>query len=365
MRARTLVLLAIVAVLAAIVASLLDQRGAPSSTADGQVLLYPSMAAGLNDVARIQLGDESGDGLELEKTDAGWIVEQKNGYAADSGRIRQLLLRLSEAEIVEAKTANPQLYGRLGVADPGEEDGGTLLTIGPPADLRLIVGRLETRAGSGTYVRRDGEQQSYLVGGDLTIESDPLEWLDKDLFDVDSLAITRMVIEHADGEMLELIRVGERLVVVGIPEGRELSSPGASQPLTRGLSPLRFDDVVPAGDFDQGEPDATVRYHLDDGRRITARNWRRDDQSWLAFDIDLDPVEDPAPLQPTEPADDPAGAEPADPDGEPAEPEIIRADPEEVARQDAKLAGWVYKVPTYKSEQIVRRMDDLLRPIEE
>ncbi len=373
MRARTLIILAGAAVLAAVVATLLERETAPRSSADDQGLLYTDLATSLNEIRLIQIGSpDTDDGLDLERSEAGWLVKQKNGYRADPGRIRQLLLRLAEARILEAKTSNPELYDRLGVGDPGQEDGGTLLVVGPPANLRLIVGRQETRAGSGTYVRREGEAQSYLVGEDLSVDRDPLDWLEKDLFDVDGMAIEKMTVEHADGEMLELVRVGERLVVAGIPEGRELSSPGASQPMTRGLSPLRFDEVVSAGESDLGPQDATVRYHLDDGRRITARAWRREDQSWVAFDVDLDPVEDTPVAEPAaieEAAEPEETGEETGETGEtgetPSEPEAMRADPEDVARQDADLAGWVYRIPTYKYEQIVRRMDDLLKPVEE
>ena len=82
-----------------------------------------------------------------------------------------------------------------------------------------------------------------------------------------------------------------------------------------------------------------------------------------AFDVDLDPVEDPAPPMP-EDASEVQSDQAGDDDGE-AEPQVERADPEDVARRDAELAGWVYRVPTYKYEQIVRRMEDLLRPVEE
>jgi hypothetical protein len=367
MRARTLIILAGAAVLAAIVAAVIERERAPRSPADDQGLLYADLATGLNEIRVIEIGSpDADDRLDLERSEAGWVVTQKNGYRADPGRIRQLLLRLAEARILEVKTSNPELYGRLGVGDPGEEDGGTLLAVGPPADARLIVGRQETRAGSGTYVRREGEAQSYLVGEDLSVGRDPLDWLDKDLFDVDGMTIEKMIVEHADGEKLELVRVGERLVVAGIPEGRELSSPGASQPMTRGLSPLRFDDVVPAGESDLGPQDATVRYHLTDGRRITARAWRREDQSWVAFDVDLGPVgKEPTPE--TAAAEEAREPEEAGEDtGEtPPQPEVMRADPEDVARRDAELAGWVYRIPTYKYEQIVRRMDDLLKPVED
>jgi len=369
MQARTVVILAAIAVLAAIGAALLEGRKAAAPAAIDH-LLYPALSGSLNQTTSIALsGNDGNTAVTLERNDAGWIVAQQYGYRADSGKIRQLLLRLSDAVIIETKTSNPDLYARLGVAEPGSAEGaGTLLEIGGPADVRLIVGKRESRAGKGTYTRRAGEEASYLVDADIELETDPLNWLDRQLFDVDSQSVQRVEILHASGEEVVLQRVGEQLVILGIPEDRNLSSPGAAQPVSRALSSLLFDDVLPRAQFEDFDPQATVRFHLDDGRRITLQAQQREDERWVSVQVALDPVESSAGPEPAVTTADPGSAGPdtageaANEEAEAAEAAPDRLDAEQVARQDARFSGWIYRLPVYKYEQIVRRMEDFLLP---
>ncbi len=369
MRTKTLIVLAIVAVLATAGALLFERLSTPdTSVADGE-LLYPGLKDALNEVARLELRKPGADApVVLERSESGWVVIPKAGYPADAGKIRQLLLRLSEARIAEVKTANPELYSRLGVAETGD-GAGTLLLIGPPTEVSLIVGARGAAGGAGTYVRRQGEEQSYLVNVDLDVDRPETDWLERQLFDVQAGAISKVVIVHGDGEMLELIRVGDRLVAAGIPPGREMSSLGAAQPIARALADLRFDDVTPAREFDAADPEATVEFHLADGRRITARAWSKDDTRWMAFNVGMDPAPTPPAGQddsaPTAAEDGGVAVTPPDESAtggasEEARPE--RADPEAVAREDAALAGWVFMVPVHRYDQMVRRMEDLLKP---
>jgi hypothetical protein len=353
MQARTLILLAIAVVAALAATMLLERKSGPDSAKTGGGLLYPNLTGSLNSIDRLEL-TRGNQQIRLEKSDSGWIVEQKSGYPADSGKIRQLLLRLSEARILEEKTTNPELYPRLGVAEPDATEGaGALLEIAAPADVRLIIGDFDGRAG-GTYVRRAGESQSYLVDTEIDTGGTPLDWLDRTIMDIDSASVREVRIDHADGETLTLLRVGGQLVVAGVPEDRELSGPGSTQPVARLLSPLRLDDVTPIGEFDVADPEATIDVHLDDGRKITARAWRREDERWMTFDVAL-----ASPDEPELPAENMTGED--DESGD--EPETVRADPETVAQQDAFLAGWAYRVPVHKYDQAVRRMEDLLKPV--
>jgi hypothetical protein len=359
MQTRTLILLAVAVVAALAATMLLERKSEPDSVVAGGGLLYPNLTANLNTIDRLELtqGDQQ---IVLEKSDSGWIVEQKSGYPADSGKIRQLLLRLSEARILEAKTTNPELYPRLTVAEPDAAEGaGNLLEIAAPSDVRLIIGDLDSRAG-GTYVRRAGESQSYLVDTEIDAGGTPLDWLDRTIMDIDSASVSQVRISHADGETLTLLRVGGQLVVAGVPEDRELSGPASTQPAARLLSPLRLDDVVPIGEFDIADPEATVDVHLDDGRKITIRAWRREDERWMAFDVALAPPDEAEPTASGLPAESETGEEDDD-SGD--ELETGRADPEAVAERDAFLAGWVYRVPVFKYDQAVRRMEDLLKPV--
>ena len=120
MRAKTLIVLALVAAAAIVGSALLERGSAPDPAVSDGTLLYPGLTEAINGITRVRFSDPgTGEPVQLERTDAGWIVVQKDGYPADAGKIRQLLLRLAEARLAETKTANPELYPRLGVADPG------------------------------------------------------------------------------------------------------------------------------------------------------------------------------------------------------------------------------------------------------
>jgi hypothetical protein len=357
MKGRSIVVLAIIAVLAALTATWLDRPPGPAAGEEIGALFYPALAGAVNDVDRIVLEFGTPDErVTLRRGEAGWQVTEKHDYPADAGKIRRLLLRLAEAKIVEAKTSNPEYYERLGVEpmDAGDESSGVRVDLGgltPP--VSLIVGRQETRAGTGTYMRRRDEARSYLVDAEIDAGNNAGDWLDTEIVDIDADLIREVDIRHADGENLRLLGIDGRLAMAEMPDGRELSSPAATDPIARGLASLVLEDVAPAAEFDAGEPDAVATYRLSDGRRITARAWQRDADRYLALDVALDPADvtaEPAGATEEEDAQPPAGQDPP------------RADAETVARQQTRLSGWIFSVPAHRFDQIVRRTEDLLKP---
>jgi hypothetical protein len=110
-----------VAILAAALVVLLAlvifaQRG--SKPVGNGSALVPGLAAALGDLERVTVTKANGEIVAtLEKRPDNWVVADKNGYTANAAKLRQALTALSEAHIVEQKTANPDLYARLGVED--------------------------------------------------------------------------------------------------------------------------------------------------------------------------------------------------------------------------------------------------------
>ena len=231
----------------------------------------------------------SGQTVTLDRDSDGWTVSEKHAYAADAGAIRKLLLKLSEARVIEPKTANPELYARLGVEDVGADTGsGVLLEVdGPAASPRLIIGEVETLAGRGTYVRRQGEAESYLISEELRPGRSPERWLEQSLLDVPPELLSSVTIRHADGEEVTLVGIDGHLALLRIQEGRELSSPSATSPISRGLENLKLEDVMPEADFDGGEPAAEISYRLTDGRQIKVRGWQTDAGRFVALDLGM------------------------------------------------------------------------------
>ncbi len=132
------------------------------------------------------------------------------GYPADVGRLRKNLIALSEARIIETKTADPQYYERLGVidiADPAATGVQLTLNSGDQQVAQILIGDTGLGAGTGAYVRRNGEARSYLIEADLELGASRGEWLDSQIMDVPSSDVRRVRIEHTDGKPLELEKI--------------------------------------------------------------------------------------------------------------------------------------------------------------
>lgn len=360
MKGKTLVVLSVVAVLAALTALWLGRDSTTASLSDNGTYLFPGFNQQINQAEQIRLLiGGSGQTVTLDRESDGWSVSEKHGYAADAGAIRKLLLKLSEARVIEPKTANPALYPRLGVEDVSADTGsGVLLEVdGPAASPRLIVGEVETLAGRGTYVRRQGEAESYLISEELRPGRSPERWLELALLDVPPELLRAVTIRHADGEEVTLVGIDGHLVLLRVPEGRELSSPSATSPISRGLENLKLEDVLPESDFDGGEPTAEINYRLVDGRQIDVRAWQTDAGRFVALDMGMT-LENGAAAG----KEDGAGVQQDHKGDASPPPDVPRADPEAVARRSESLAGWVFRISVPRYEQLVRRSEDLLMP---
>ncbi len=406
MHRKALLVLAVVAVVAVIAAAWLthERRATPAAETGGP--LVAGLADSINSIARVRIEDGTGS-VTLERGESGWRIVERGGYPADMQQLRRKLLALSEARLVEKKTANPDNYALLGVADPqpapdaagsdadaGDDDeSGTRVTLeGLPEPLSLIIGKRNFRGTPSTYVRRDGETQSWLASGDLALEADPKEWLKRDVVDIGTPRIQRVTLTQPDGSAFTIEKASREapdFAVVDVPEGRELLSPGAANSIAGALGNLRLDDVRPAAEIDsEGVSAVAGVYETFDGLRIRTRAWESDDKRYLSLTVEFDEsLIPPAPEAAEADVDQPDTSVEADSSAEAADappaqtgeavgaapddaPEA--ADPAAVAEAlsgaavelAAAVEGWVFEIPSYKYSNLSKPLEDLLKPLE-
>jgi hypothetical protein len=116
--------------------------------------------------------------------------------------------------------------------------------------------------------------------------------------------------------------------VEGVPAGRELSYPGIANGVAGTLADLQLEDVQTreALGTDPGKP-VVARFVTTSGLVVETSAWRAADATRITFL--------------------------ASGDGEAAK---------EAAAINARLGGWVYTLPSYKTEQLTRRLQELLAP---
>jgi hypothetical protein len=359
---RTVTVLAVVLVALLLLATF-GQRGGTSSSGSGD-LLVPSLADALGEIERVTVVKANGETVAtLERRPDNWIVTDKHGYVASATKLRQALTGLAEARILEQKTANAELYTRLGVEDvAGAEATGVSVTLTAPGrELpAIILGNAE--GATYRYARRAGEAQSFLIDRNPDFPRAAAQWVDVGVVDVRGDRIKQVTITHADGEVVGLSKTGPELTnfeVAAIPAGRELSYPGVANVIGNALRELNLEDVEPAAANPAVDP-TIVEYRTFDGLVVRVTGVKRNDESWVSFEASVDAEQAAVAAAAAAPA--PAAPEGGAPPAEGAPAAATTPDPAaEAERINSKVGGWRYKIAGFQYDQMTRRMADLLK----
>jgi hypothetical protein len=364
MTRRALFIVAGLAVLAILLALLGRWQSAPDTSTGA--LLMPELAAALNDIERVTVTKAGGEIVAtLVRGDAGWSVAEKAGYAADIAKIRQALVSLSEARIVEEKTSNPSFHARLGVeAIEAEAATGVAIAIEAPTAIPVLIFG-DAPKSTTRYVRRATDPQSFLIDRNPDIPTTTAQWLATEIVDVPSANVQSVTIKHSDGDEIAISKASAAetsFAVAGIPAGRELSYPTVANVIGNALRELKLEDVAPAA---AGTPATITEFKTFDGLIVTVTSTLDGETPWLTFAARAEAAVAAAPPEAAATDAAAAAAEEAA-----AAPEEAATGPSDAARSDpvaaaaainARVGGWRYRIPEYQHGQLTRHWADLLK----
>lgn len=355
--------------------------------------LLPGFREVINDATQMRIV-EGGDKVvvSLQRGESGWGVQERGGYAADIAKVREYLIKLAEAKLIEPKTSNPERHSVLGVEDVAQAGAkGLRVELDGKSTAKFVVGTYSTQ-GQGTFVRRNDEAQAWLVQGNLLPERQVAQWLAKDLVDIASDRIMRVEINR-EGSRFAIAKTSPQqvnYVVEKLPPGRELLSEYEPNGIASVLAGLKLDDVAKAESV-LPDPASTIQatFQTFDGLNIEVTGFTSQGKQFATLRAAVDPEradlgakaaqlnavadhkkaveassEDEAggssESASVPPADDPAPEAVADPEGFIAKRR--KAVEDEAASLNARSQGWVYVLPAYKYANINKRLEDLLKP---
>lgn len=339
--------------------------------------VFPDLLGQINDVAAIEVTGAK-QSFSVRHDGGQWVVSALADFPAEFDRVKQALLAVAELKTVEAKTANPERHGVLGLNEPGSEDGAGLKVRVLGAEDTVLAGLLLGNAGRGTrdlvYVRRDGEDQTWVAQRKPDIGDDPRDWVETMLTKIDIERLRRITLAHADGEQVVIYKEepgDTEFFLDNIPEEGSLKSPMSLDSIARVISVLRFEEVFAATDIPSDQVPGTVgTFETFDGATITITIYGEDQAIWakIAATYDADAVIAPALVPqddmglddlPPEPQSEVEGGDPeAEAEAEP-EPEQIDV----VAETEALVARthqWAFKLPDFKVEHLQTRNEKLV-----
>ena len=306
-------------------------------------LLYPGLAEQVKTAERVQFYT-AGDQLALDLTRSGdrWSVAQREGYAADVGKVGVLLQNVAELRILEAKTTDAAHYGTLGVEDlttPTAQGVRVVITGSGNTELaNLIVGK-PASGREATYVRKAGDAASWLVNR-LPVARTPGAWISPLVFHVDTDRIQQATIKLA-GKPDVVLTKAERTTPNFAISGKPLANPSAANGVAAGLIAVEADDVQRSAALADRPPAARATYRMFDGLELELRGWVIDGNHWLAV----------------VPSFNPQLANRYANDERPENTSTAFWRTPEQAKQEAerigeRVNGWAYRVPSYRYEGI-------------
>lgn len=337
-RRRNLATLAIAALLSVALAVLaLSHQAALLEPQTAQETFFPDLPSKVRDIALIHVVSKKGAFDIAFKPEKGWVLPDKANYPADFDTVRQTIIGMAALQTVERKTSRPDWLHYIHLVAPPkgdgveialeDEDGKTLAA--------LIAGKSEDigdASAHGLYVRRLESDQSWLVRSVFDPKSDPSDWMDKNIVDVDAARIQEADVDPANGQSYEVSRdklTDPDFQLSPIPKGREVAFPTGPDGVADAISNFTFDDVAPASNFDFTNA-ARVVTRTFDGLVVAVRVIQQGNDYWATLSAEAVPGKEDAAA--------------------------------EARKIDGKASGWAYKLPAFKGQQFMTSLESLLKP---
>ena len=378
MKSKTIGLLAGITIVCIALAMFMNREPATSIPQSGQ-LLFPDMMSIVNDVNQVVI-ETHDQTVTLERGDQTWGVKEKAGYRADVEKVKKAIVGFMDLRIREPKTKTPELYERLGLQDKDQEGSPsklvTMKTTDNPEAIKLIVGNQKPAKGnprlSDIYVRKPDDPQTWLVTGNLPLETVTSEWLDKEVIALPTKRVRQVRVTHPTGETLHLEKAKPEDLDFDmgvIPSGFKVTSPFNVNNVVGTLAQLELEDVKnqKAIDF-KANPGVSAILETFDGLRLHVHTTKLDEQVWGKFSAEFDA----SLIQISEP--DPKPEASKTPDGEDVamdggdvkapEKEPLLKKPDEVQQEvealNQRVKNWAYALPSFRVENFSKLKKDLI-----
>ena len=346
--------LTLIVVIAAVIVS---QQRAPQTSME-KTRLFPELTGKINDVSELVIHDGQTT-LTVHRVSGKWSIAEADDYPALVDKVKQTVVAVSDLQVVAEKTSNPDLYKRLGVEDP-DSLGATshLLTLTADGDelTTLIAG--ETRrsksasSAPGLYVRIPGQQQALLVEGRLTVSTDIIQWIKRDIINIEGDRVNSVHVQAAGKPEVILKKDGlaDDLVLQNIPEGKEQQSEYLVSRMGTVLENIFVDGVRKEDSIDFTRPDSNIDVTTFDGLTANVRVMKSGEYTYALFSFAAETGRM-------------AGADGAEEEaGENDTEEEVEVTPEQEAETLNKLVqGWAYQLSTSKAELFNQSLSNLIR----
>lgn len=264
-----------------------------ASDAAGTGLLFPGLKADAEKVSRISVtqGDKT---VAIEKAGDHWLIKSRDGYPASDEKVRALLIALSDATVIDAKTKNPERYSVLEVEEPdGKNASSRLIELEDASGkslAKVIAGKVKPsptgnrQASGGTYVRRPGDPQSWLASTGIAGGTGLKDWANPRVFETATEKVKTLTVEIPGEAAYDIKRAADGTHELdAVPPGKKIKYVNMIDNIIEAASFLDLENVRKATGATGGDA-GTVKFETDDGLKIALKVRREKDGAWATIE---------------------------------------------------------------------------------
>ena len=249
--------------------------------------LLPGLAEALDTVEQVSVSSAEGS-FTLAREDAGWGIVERCYYPVDFLDLTTLTTSLAEAKYVERKTARAENLPRMGLEDVTAIGSTSVLVelSGGEQSWSVLLGD-RASARTGQYARFPPETQVWQINKYVAIDRNPVDWLEQTIINIESDRVIRVVVDHSDGERLELSKEDGTFALPDLAEGEELKYSSVASEPSRALVNMRLTDVISGAELDWAEP-VVSQYYCADGLIVTVEAIESEGKHYVRLGAGLD-----------------------------------------------------------------------------
>ncbi|HOK67445.1 MAG TPA: DUF4340 domain-containing protein [Anaerohalosphaeraceae bacterium] len=353
MNDKKVAILAIVAVLAA-AGAMLSSRLSRNYTPP-KVTIFP-LIEGL-DIDRIQtivIGAKSADGpIHLDRSDKAFTVREKDGYPASVSKVNSLIsdcldIRITSDALI---TSNPANHAQIGVT----EDTARWHVEFLGADQKLITGLLVSESKTEgeqsrpvSAVRLMKSPNVYRLADEPYISTRAMDYIDAQILQAEREKILRVSVTDPNQRTYTLTAQPDSsdLVLDPLPEGKQIRQANAKTTFSA-LTYLRADDVSAASKLPDLKFSNTYVCEVKNYLVYTVRLAEQDGKYYIRLSARYTGPE-------------PQVQQEAESEEKLREREALFLARDTAESFTAKHDGWVYIIPSYKAQEMIRPLQDLI-----
>jgi len=289
------------------------------------------------------------DEIKIERQENQFVIVNKSGYPADPKQINDLITKALDIKTVELFTSDPKNHEDLEVTEEKARNvvkffkaDGSLLT-------GVIIGK-SLESGQGAYVRLASGNEVYLATETPWFRTRAVEYVNQEIASVKREDIRVVTVTSPEGSYtLRTEKAGSDVVVMdNLPADKKLKDSDAKSVLTA-LQGLRFDDVNAPAQIEGLAFDRKYVARLEDSTEYTLELAKKGDKTYLKVRaVYTNP--DKVTINPNQ----------QDSPEELKKKEAILLAQENAQRFALRHKDWVYEIPDWKANYLMKAQADLL-----